>query len=191
MAMAYDHDVAICKPLHYTTIMQQFCQLLMVVAWTGGILQVTVQILFLMDLIFCDPNVIDHFMCDFFSLLKLSCSDTYRLGIVVAANSGGMCLLIFVILVTSYIAILNSLKSHGSEGWQKALSTCGSHFIVVVLFFGPCIFTYTRPVAIYSVDKWMTMSFAILCPMLNPISYTVRNTKVKKAMRNLLKRRVP
>ena len=124
MAMAYDHDVAICKPLHYTTIMQQFCQLLMVVAWTGGILQVTVQILFLMDLIFCDPNVIDHFMCDFFSLLKLSCSDTYRLGIVVAANSGGMCLLIFVILVTSYIAILNSLKSHGSEGWQKALSAC-------------------------------------------------------------------
>ena len=109
MAMAYDHDVAICKPLHYTTIMQQFCQLLMVVAWTGGILQVTVQILFLMDLIFCDPNVIDHFMCDFFSLLKLSCSDTYRLGIVVAANSGGMCLLIFCHpshLLHSYLELL-------------------------------------------------------------------------------------
>ncbi|KAB0339435.1 hypothetical protein FD754_023906 [Muntiacus muntjak] len=188
--LTYDHYVAICKPLHYTTKMRQgLCQLLIVVAWIRGILHATVQILFLMVLTFCGPSVTGHFMCDF-SLLELACSDTYLPGIVVAANSGGMCLLIFFMLLNSYIVIQSSLKSHGSEGRHKALSTRCTHFTVVVLFFLPCVFTYTRPVTTHPVDKWVTMFSAIITPMLNPIIYTVRNTEVKKAMRNLLKRRV-
>ncbi|XP_003124249.1 olfactory receptor 140-like [Sus scrofa] len=191
IAMAYDRYVAICKPLHYTTIMRHgLCQLLVVVAWISGILHATVQIHFVLDLPFCGPKVIDHFMCEFFSLLELACTDTYWRGIVISVNTGGMCLLFFFLLIISYMVILNSLKSHASEGRRKALSTCGSHFTVMVLFFVPCIFIYIRPVATYPVDKLVSLFYGTFTPLLNPIIYIVRNTEVKNAMKCLLKRRV-
>ncbi|XP_037696969.1 olfactory receptor 4P4-like [Choloepus didactylus] len=184
--MAFDRYFSICKPLHYMIIMNRTrCNLLVLASWAGGAAHSFPQLSMTIQLPFCGPNVIDHFFCDIFSLLKVACTDTYITGVLVVANSGMVTLVTFVIFFLSYVIILFTLRLHSTEGIHKALSTCGSHITVVVLLFGPLIFGYLRPPNTYPEDKIFALFYSIIAPMFNPLIYALRNTEMKNAVRKV------
>ncbi|EHH56272.1 Olfactory receptor OR11-100 [Macaca fascicularis] len=185
-AMAYDRYVAICRPLHYTAIMdRRKCGLLAGASRLAGFLHSILQTLLTVQLPFCGPNEIDNFFCDVHPLLKLACADTYMVGLIVVANSGMISLVSFFILLISYVIILLKLRNQSSEGRRKALSTCGSHIITVLLVLMPPMFMYIRPSTTLAADKLIILFNIVMPPLLNPLIYTLRNNEVKNAMRKL------
>ncbi|XP_061019812.1 olfactory receptor 4P4-like [Dama dama] len=183
--MAYDHYVAICKPLHYAIIMnRQRHHSILIASGAGGLLHSLGLFLLAIVLPFCGPNEIDHYFCDAYPLLKLACTDTHKIGFFVIANSGLMGLGIFVVFMASYILILYNVHTYSAESRHKALFTCSS-ITVVILFFIPVIFVYIRPATTLPEDKVFTLFYTIIVPMLNPLIYTLRNMEMKNSIRRV------
>uniref|UniRef100_F7AW83 Olfactory receptor n=1 Tax=Monodelphis domestica TaxID=13616 RepID=F7AW83_MONDO len=189
MAMSFDRYIAICKPLRYATIINpRVCLMLVVTSWVVGVMHSMSQVIFALHLPFCGPNEVDSFFCDLPVVFQLACVDTYVLGLFMISTSGIIALSCFILLFNSYVIVLVTIKHHSSGGSSKALSTCTAHFIVVFMFFGPCIFIYMWPLSSFLVDKVLSVFYTIFTPILNPIIYTLRNQEVKTAMRKLKNR---
>ncbi|KAM6070038.1 olfactory receptor 4E2-like [Theristicus caerulescens] len=187
--MAYDRYAAICKPLHYTAIMSRpVCWVLVSACWAGGFLHSIVQMLLTVQLPFCGPNTIDSYFCDVPTVIQLACTDTSITEWLMVSNSGLISLVCFLMLVTSYMFILVTIRVRFSEEHWKALSTCASHVMVVTLFFVPCIFVYLRPFSNFPFDKHICVIYTIFSPVMNPLIYTLRNNEMKTSMWKLWKR---
>nr|XP_056720517.1 olfactory receptor 2AP1-like [Euleptes europaea]XP_056722778.1 olfactory receptor 2AP1-like [Euleptes europaea] len=186
--MSYDRYLAICKPLHYATAMKtQTCIQLAAASWINGFFIVFILLILMLQLTFCGPNKMDHYFCEYFPLLKLSCSDTsliQRLSVVVAAI---FTLPPFLLTLTSYVYIIAAiLKIPSSAGRRKAFSTCSSHLVVVSIFYGSLMTAYMVPEQAIKRDlgKFSSLLYTVLPPLLNPFIYSLRNKEVKDALRN-------
>ncbi|KFO18750.1 Olfactory receptor 481 [Fukomys damarensis] len=188
--MAYDRYVAICSPLLYSTQMSPVvCFFLLGGSYLGGCMNASSFTGCLLNLSFCGPNKINHFFCDLFPLLKLSCGHIYIAEISPAISSASVLVSTLFTIIVSYIYILHSImKMRSTEGRHKAFSTCTSHLTAVTLFYGTVLFVYVMPKSSYSADqvKVASLIYTVVIPMLNPLIYSLRNKEVKEAMRKLM-----
>ncbi|XP_077314336.1 olfactory receptor 1G1-like [Lithobates pipiens] len=187
--MAYDRFVAVCTPLHYTTIInQKVCVVLVISSWLASALHSLLHSLMASTLRFCGVKEVHHFFCDMGPLLKLACSDISLNKLLIYTEGGLPVLIPLIIVLYSYCCIISSiLKIRSADGRHKAFSTCSSHLIVVVLFYGTIACMYLRPSSIDSInyDKALSVVYTVVAPMLNPFIYSLRNKEVKGAIKRL------
>jgi olfactory receptor len=192
VAMAYDRYVAICFPLHYTSIMSpKLCVCLVVLSWMLTTFHAMLHTLLMTErqMSFCEDNEIPHFFCDISALLKLACSDTQVNELVMFVIDGFVGVIPFLLIIMSYAGIVSSiLKVFSSRGFHKAFSTCGSHLSVVSLFYGTTSGLYLTPPANNSPVKETTMAlmYTVVTPLLNPFIYSLRNRDMHGALRRVL-----
>lgn len=188
--MSYDRYTAICNPLRYATVMNhKLCCILASGSWLGGFAVNTIIVSFMSTLKFCGPNTIDHFFCDFAPLVELSCSDTGLLTIVDFSFSTICALPPFLLTLASYMCIISTiLRIPSTSGRQKAFSTCSSHLIIVISYFGTLILVYVVPSSSSIVDakKMFSVFYTVLTPLVNPLVYSFRNKEVNTALRKLI-----
>ncbi|XP_048080068.1 olfactory receptor 10A7-like [Ursus arctos] len=185
-AMAWDRYVAICRPLRYGAIMTpRLCHLLAATCWLAGVPVSLVFTVWLFSFPFCGPRGIRHFFCDIAPLLSLVCADTRVFESNVLAATVLVIMVPFCLIAMSYIGVLVTvLRMPSATGRHKALSTCASHLIVVILFYGTTGVIHLRPKASYSPEskQVVSLSYTLVTPMLNPLIYSLRNKEVKAAL---------
>ncbi|XP_059101298.1 olfactory receptor 6C68 [Peromyscus eremicus] len=190
--MSYDRYVAICKPLHYMTIMNnKLCRTMVISCWMAAFLIILPPLSLGLHLEFCDSNIIDHFGCDANPILKISCSDTWLIEQMVIFSAVLTFIITLICVVFSYVYIIRTiLKFPSAQQKRKAFSTCSSHMIVVSITYGSCIFIYIKPSAKdeVTINKGVSVLISSISPMLNPFIYTLRNKQVKQASHDLLKK---
>lgn len=192
--MAFDRFVAICRPLHYSVIMNyQLCTRMAVTVWTIGFFHALLHSMMTSRLNFCGSHQIHHFFCDVKPLLELACGNTELNQWLLNTVTGTIAMGPFFLTLLSYFTIIISLfsKTHSCSALRKALSTCASHFMVVILLYVPVIFTYISPTSGSSMDQDQVAAimYTVVTPMLNPLIYTLRNKDVKAALSSIFTRR--
>ncbi|XP_074083793.1 olfactory receptor 5B12-like [Macrotis lagotis] len=189
-SMAYDRHEAVCKPLHYTTTMTStLCAHLAAAAYLCGFLASSIALGKTFTLSFCRSHVIHHFFCDIPPLLVLSCSDIHSTELVLYILGPFTAFFPFLVIFTSYLLIfITILKIHSVEGRQKAFSTCASHLTAVSIFYGTMMFMYFQPSSSHSMDtdKFVSVFYTMVIPLLNPLVYSLRNKDVKNAFKKAL-----
>ncbi|XP_008833964.1 olfactory receptor 4K3-like [Nannospalax galili] len=184
VVMAYDRYVAICKPLHYSTIMSlKKCTGLVVTSWVAGFVHSMSQLVVIVQLPFCGPMKIDSFFCDIPLVIRLACMDTYYLDIFINIDCGAIAVTCFVLLLISYTYIIHTVRQSSKAGASKALSTCSAHITVVMIYFVPCIIIYVWPLNITWLDKFLAVFYNAITPLLNPAIYTLRNKEMQSALK--------
>ncbi|NWX39362.1 O1020 protein, partial [Steatornis caripensis] len=184
--MSYDRYLAVCKPLHYPSRMnRKLCLQLAAASWTSGFLSNSILTFLISNLDFCGPNGIEHFFCDSFPMIKLSCSDTHMAELVTSVVAGVCSLPPFLLTFSSYLyIIITVMRIPSATGRKKAFSTCSSHLIVVILFYWSILTVYVMPHhgTQTSLNKVFSVFYTILTPLVNPLIYSLRNKEVKEAL---------
>ncbi|XP_055454306.1 olfactory receptor-like protein OLF3 [Psammomys obesus] len=187
--MAYDRYVAVCNPLRYSAIMHAgLCSRMAIVSWVSGSVNSVMQTAITFQLPMCTNKYIDHISCELLAVVRLACVDTSTNEVAIMVSSIILLMTPFCLVLLSYIQIISTiLKIQSKGGRRKAFHTCASHLTVVALCYGMAIFTYIQPHSSASVlqEKLISLFYAILTPMLNPMIYSLRNKEVKGAWQKL------
>ncbi|XP_006266810.1 olfactory receptor 6C74-like [Alligator mississippiensis] len=186
--MSLDRYVAVCIPLRYETIMNiSVCFQLVLGSWLLSFLLMFPATIMSSQLVFCGPNIINHFLCDINPLFQLSCSDTQILQLYILGSALMILLGTLTVSITCYTYIIwTVMRIPSTTGRKKAFSTCSAHLMVVTILYGSCFFTYVRPAQSVwtSFDKAVAVLNTVVIPLFNPFIYSLRNKQVKEALRD-------